>query len=136
MTPEADGIEKVVAAFFAAFSNANGSAPVDTLYEICLPKAVIVNVTNTEPAIYSLEQFIEPRRTLLSSGSLIDFREYEVSAETAVHGPIAQRTSRYEKSWTENGVSKHGAGTKVFSFVLTPRGWKIASVLWHDRPDP
>lgn len=133
MAIEAGGIEKIVAAFFGAFSNANGAAPVDSLYEICLREAVIVNVTNTQPAIYSLEQFIEPRRTLLSNGSFIGFREYEVSSETAVHGPIAHRTSRYEKSWTENGQERHGAGTKVFSFVLTPDGWKIASVLWHDR---
>ena len=126
-------INDIAAEFFAAFSNANGTAPVDSLYEICLPEAVIVNVTNTEPAIYSLEQFVEPRRALLNSGSLIGFREYEVTSDTAVHGPIAQRTSRYEKSWTENGEERHGSGTKVFSFVLTPEGWKIASVLWHDR---
>lgn len=126
-------IDEISEAFFAAFSNAGGTAPVDTLYEICLPQAVIVNATNAEPAIYSLEQFVEPRRELLASGALVDFREYETSSETAVHGRIAQRTSRYEKMWVQDGASRHGAGTKVISFLLTPQGWKIASVLWHDE---
>lgn len=125
-------IDIVTAAFFGAFTNVDGAAPVDTLYDICLPQAVIVNATAEVPAVYNLREFIEPRRTLLQSGSLTEFREYEVSGETELCGRIARRTSRYEKSWIESGVSKHGAGTKMFSFVLTPRGWKIASVLWHD----
>ena len=126
-------IDELATRFFAAFGNGDGPAPVDTLYEICLPEAVIANATSDVPAVYSLEEFVEPRRELLASGRLVDFREYEVSAETAVHGPIAQRTSRYEKTWLENGQRKHGAGIKVVSFLLTPEGWKIASVLWHDR---
>lgn len=126
-------IDEVATRFFAAFGNGAGPAPVDTLYEICLPEAVIVNATADVPSVYSLEQFVEPRRELLGSGRLVDFREYEVSAETAVHGPVAQRTSRYEKTWREDGIEKRGSGIKLISFLSTPEGWKIASVLWHDR---
>lgn len=133
MNDSSGAINDIIAVFFAAFANAGGSAPVDTLYEVCLPQAVIVNATNPDPAIYSLEQFVEPRRELLSSGALVDFREYEVSAENALHGKIARRTSLYEKAWTQNGEARHGAGTKIFSLLLTPAGWKIASVLWYDE---
>jgi len=128
-------IDEITATFFAAFTNAGGPAPVDTLYEICLPQALIVNATNEEPAIYGLREFVEPRRELLRSGRLTDFREYEVSGETEIHGRIARRSSRYEKSWNEGSSAMRGAGTKVFSFVQLPEGWKIASVVWHDdRP--
>lgn len=130
MNPE--GIDETVAIFFAAFSNVDGPAPVDSLYDICLAEAVIVNATNRSPAIYSLEQFVEPRRALLSSGTLVGFREYEISSETSVHDRIANRISRYEKTWTEDGVRKQGAGMKILSLLLTAEGWKITSVLWQD----
>ena len=131
-----DGIAEVTSAFFAAFTNISGPAPVDSLYDICLPETVVVNATGATPAVYTLRQFVEPRRTLLESGALTEFREYEVSGDTILCGRIAHRTSRYEKTWTERGQRMHGAGTKIFSFVSTPLGWKIASVLWHDDDAP
>lgn len=125
-------IAAVTSTFFDAFTNADGPAPVDTLYDICLPEALVANATSVTPAVYDLAQFVEPRRKLLGSGTLTEFREYEVSGETVLCGRIAHRTSRYEKSWIENGQKKNGSGTKIFSFISTPQGWKIASVLWHD----
>ena len=127
-----ESIAAVTAAFYSAFANIGGRAPVDTLYDICLAEAVIANATQKEPAIYNLRKFVEPRRELLESGALTDFREYEVSGQTQVHGRIALRASRYAKAWVEQGRQMRGAGTKMFSFVQTPQGWRIASVLWHD----
>jgi hypothetical protein len=125
-------IAELTSAFYSAFTNCGGPPPVDGLYDICLPEALIVNTTSQIPAVYNLRAFIEPRRTLLESGALKEFSESEVSAETAVHGRIAHRVSRYEKSWIERGVQMQGGGTKMLSFVRTPEGWKLASVLWHD----
>lgn len=127
-----ESIGALTAAFFSAFTNSDGPAPVDRLYETCLPEALIVNATAETPIVYTLREFIEPRRALLASGTLTDFREYEISGDTNVAGRIAYRMTRYEKTWAEAGVPKHGAGTKIFSFVLVPGGWKIASVLWYD----
>lgn len=127
-----DCIAELTATFYSAFTNGGGHARVDTLYDICLREAVIVNATTEEPATYNLREFVEPRRELLASGTLSDFREYEISNETKQHGRIAQRISRYEKTWIERGLHMLGAGTKIFSFVETPHGWKIACVLWHD----
>lgn len=128
----AQAIAEVVAAFFAAFTNERGSAPVDTLYDICLPGAAIVATNGGEPAAYTLREFVEPRRALLASGELTDFREYETSGETTVRAHLAQRISRYEKTWKMRGVPMQGTGTKMFSFVLTPQGWKITSLMWQD----
>lgn len=125
-------IGELVAAFFAAFTNEGGSAPVDTLYDLCLPGAAIVTTNGDEPAAYTLPEFVEPRRALLASGEFTDFREYETSGETTIRGHLAQRISRYEKSWHLRGVPVQGAGTKMFSFVHTPQGWKIASLMWQD----
>lgn len=127
-----ESIAALASAFYSAFTNSGGTARVDTLYDVCLPEAVIVNATNEMPVVYNLREFVEPRRTLLESGVLTDFREFEISGQTEVDGRIAQRLSRYEKAWIERGLQMRGAGTKVFSCVLTPQGWKIASVLWRD----
>jgi hypothetical protein len=127
-------ISELTAAFYSAFTNGASPAPVDKIYAVCLPEAVIVNASSEAPAIYNLREFVEPRRALLASGALIDFREYEIAEETTVHGRIAYRFSRYEKTWMHGAEPMRGAGTKIFSFVLTPQGWKIASVLWHDQP--
>jgi hypothetical protein len=127
-----ESVARITLTFYSAFTNSNRHAPIDSLYDICLPEAVIVNATNEPPAIYNLREFVEPRRQLLESGTLSDFKEYEVSSEMEFHGRIAQRISRYEKAWTERGMQMRGAGTKMFSFVQMPQGWRIASVLWHD----
>jgi hypothetical protein len=127
-----DSIAELTSTFYSAFTNSGGRAPLDSLYEICLQEAVIVNATNPEPAIYNLRAFVEPRRKLLEGGALSNFREYETGAETQAYGRIAHRISRYEKTWIERGLQMRGAGTKIFSFVQTPQGWSIASVLWYD----
>ncbi|HEY5425836.1 MAG TPA: hypothetical protein VIJ77_04725 [Candidatus Tumulicola sp.] len=38
---------------------------------------------------------MEPRRTLLASGTLVDFREWEPSGQTDILGNIAQRAGTY-----------------------------------------
>lgn len=129
-------ITEVTSAFFDAFTNVDRPAPVDSLYDICIPEALVVNATNATPTVYTLVQFVEPRRTLLESGVLTEFREFEISGDTVLCGRIAHRTSRYEKTWIERGQRMRGAGTKIFSFISTPQGWKIASVLWHDDVPP
>ena len=127
-----ESIAEITSTFYSAFTNSDGDARIDSLYDICLGEILIVNATTEPPAIYNLREFIEPRRKLLESGTLLDFREYEVSSEIELHGRIAQRISRYEKAWTERGVQMRGAGTKIFSFVQAPQGWKVASILWQD----
>lgn len=129
-----EAIADITASFYAAFTNVDGPAPVDVLYELCLPQALIVNATNETPTVYTLAEFVEPRRDLLSSGTLIAFQEREVSERTDLEGRIARRSSRYEKTWIEGETQNRGAGTKMFSFVVTPAGWKIASVIWCDTP--
>ncbi len=126
-------IAEITSAFYSAFTNKDGPAPVDSLYDICLPEALILNATSDVPAVYNLRAFVEPRRARLGSGALTDFHEYEVSGDTGIFGRIAHRVSRYEKAWLEHGLQKQGAGTKIFSLVLTPNGWRIASALWNDK---
>lgn len=126
-------IDDLTSAFFDAFTMRGAEAPnIDTLYELFLPSATIVKTVGGVPEVYDVRGFVEPRRALLASGAIQEFKEWESSARTDTFGNIAQRFSRYEKSWRESGVTKCGGGTKSIQFVRTAVGWKIAALVWDD----
>lgn len=126
-------IDELIAAFFDAFTSNGGVAPnVDALYGMFLAEAVIVKNIGADPVIYDVPGFIEPRRAILTNGSMAHFREWETSGHTEVFGNIAQRFSRYAKSWMQDGQQQSGGGAKSIHLVRTPAGWKIASLVWDD----
>lgn len=126
-------IDTTARAFFDAFTNGEGApSDIDRLYRLFLPECVIVGVAGGAAKIYDLTGFVEPRRTILSDGTLTDFREEELSEQTTILGNIAQRTSRYGKSWVAGGRPHTGAGVKSLQFVRMPEGWKIAALVWED----
>jgi ribosomal-protein-serine acetyltransferase len=127
-------IDELTRTFFGAFTNIGGVVPkLDTLYELLLPEAIIVKNINAMPVVYDVNGFVQPRRILLTDGSLVDFSEEETSERTDVFGNIAQRFSCYKKSWMAQEQSFAGSGTNSFQYVRTPAGWKIASVIWDDN---
>ncbi|MGW0997856.1 DUF4440 domain-containing protein [Streptomyces sp. NPDC002523] len=126
-------IDALTAEFFGAFDNRGGKAPdVERIRRLFLPQGVI---TCTSPgfAVYSVDAFIEPRRTLLTDGRLTEFSEWETSERTEIVGGIASRTGEYRKSGIMDGEPFEGGGTKNLQFVHTPEGWRIASLAWHDQ---
>jgi hypothetical protein len=130
--PEKTAIDALSAHFYEAFSNGDGAPDVDRLYDIFLPQARIVKNTGGAPVVYDLKGFAEPRRAILSDGTLRRFREYETAEETAIFQNIAHRFSRYRKTWEDAEGVKHGAGAKSMQFVRTVDGWKIAALVWDD----
>lgn len=127
-------IDEVAAAFFGAFANRDGeAADVDRLYRLFIPEAVIIKNLGKSPEVYDVAGFVEPRRALLGEGSLKDFSEEEASEETTIFGNIAQRFSRYTKSWVASGKPFRGSGAKSLQFVRTGEGWRIASLVWDDE---
>jgi hypothetical protein len=136
MGSDATDIDAVVATFFAAFtSGPDLDERMEALRDVLLPEAIVVR-TCGQQAVYDVDGFIAPRRELLSSGRVGDFREWEVEGVTEIWGDIAQRWCSYAKEWTEAGTRVTGAGRKSVQLVRTPDGWRIASVVWDDeRPD-
>ncbi len=126
-------LDALTAEFFGAFDN-RGSAPdVGRIRRLMLSQAVIVK-TGPDLAVYTVEEFIEPREKLLTDGRLVDFAEWETAERTDIAGDIAARFSEYRKSGVLQGVPFSGAGTKSFQFVRTDQGWRIASLSWFDEP--
>jgi hypothetical protein len=129
-------IAVVVRAFFAAFvSGPDCTARLEMLRELFLPEAVITRTCGLPLAVYDVDGFIAPRRALLTSGEIQDFREWEVSGRTQVFGDIAQRVCSYAKAGIQHGTPFSARGMKMLQFVRTPAGWRISAVGWDDERD-
>lgn len=105
---------------------------IDVLYDLFLPSATIVKTVGGVVESLDVRAFVEPRRALLTGGTIENFREYETSAKTEIFGNIAQRFSQYEKAWVASGAEQCGGGAKSIQFVRTAAGWKIAALVWDD----
>jgi len=126
----------LVRTFFAAFvSGPDCGARLDALRDVFLPEAVIVRTGGLTPVAYDVAGFIAPRRALLTSGALQDFRESEVSGRTEVFGDIAHRVCSYAKAGVQDGQAFSGRGMKMLQFVRTPAGWRISAAAWDDERD-
>lgn len=128
-------IDDLTAALYAAFDTRDGRVPaLSRLERLFIPQALIVKNVDRECVVYDLPSFIAPRRTLLTSGEVLDFNEWEVEATTHVEGTIAQRLSRYKKRWRSAGRAFEGSGIKTLQFVRLRERWAIASLVWDDEP--
>ncbi|MGW7331673.1 nuclear transport factor 2 family protein [Streptomyces sp. NPDC054840] len=128
-------INVVTAEFFGAFDNRGGKlADLDRIRRLVLPGGVIT-MTGPRFTVYTVDEFIEPRRLLLAAdGRLAEFSEWETSERTEIVGDIASRFGEYRKSGTLDGKPFEGSGTKTIQFVRTADGWRIAAFAWYDQP--
>jgi RimJ/RimL family protein N-acetyltransferase len=122
--------------FYGLFTNISAElSDWDKLLSLCLPTLQIIKKTEQTEEVYDLESFMTPRKKILSDGTLTDFEEHEITAETRIVGRIAHRFSRYEKKGNLKGASFQSKGNKLFQYVKTATGWKISSVIWEDETD-
>ncbi|MGX6607682.1 DUF4440 domain-containing protein [Micromonosporaceae bacterium Da 78-11] len=136
VTADREAIASIVRTFFAAFtSGADSTARLDALRGVFLPEAVIVRTGGGEPTVYGVDGFIEPRRALLSGGSLTGFREWELSGRTEIFGDIAQHFCGYAKAGVQDGIPFTARGMKTLQFVRTAAGWRISAAAWDDERD-
>lgn len=126
-------IDRLTASFFGLFSNRSGPPDLDRIFDLFVDRGLIAKCVGREPEISTLEEFIAPRRELLSNGSLTDFAEVETSETTQIFGHIAQRVSTYEKSGVLNGSRFLARGVKTFQFVETGSGWRMLAMSWDDE---
>lgn len=127
-------ISEITRSFFSSFTNKKKSTPtLDLLRNISIPEILIVNRKESHPIRYTLDSFIEPRRKILTDGTLIEFEEREIYNETKIANNKATRFSEYEKSGILNGKKFTQRGHKLFQFIKVDQIWKICTVIWEDN---
>lgn len=126
-------IDQVTGSFFSIFNNIDQQQDWDLIISICIPQTIVIRKEDINETVYNLQSFIEPRKKILSDGTLTSFKEWETKEETRIIRNIAQRFSTYEKSGCLNGTSFHEKGYKFFQFIQTTGGWKINAVIWEDE---
>ena len=134
ITADKFDIDQLTKSFFSIFTNSNKQQPDWSLiHTICLPETIILKKSSKEEEVYNLDTFIEPRRKILSDGTLTEFEEYEILEETRILDNIAQRYSNFQKHGYFNQTYFKEKGNKLFQFVKTKDGWKISAVIWEDH---
>ncbi|MET8295211.1 nuclear transport factor 2 family protein [Streptomyces sp. NPDC005180] len=126
-------LDALMGVFLGAFTNTGGAAPdVDAVRRVFIPEGMIIKNVGGDPVVHDLDAFIEPRRRILTDGTLTEFSEWEVAERTEVFGSIAHRFSTYRKSGRLDGAWFEGEGRKTTQFVRTPSGWRMSSMAWDD----
>ena len=126
-------IDELIKQFFGIFNNKDKSKhDWDLIFSICIPETIIVKKNGLEQTIYNLKKFIEPRKTILTDGTLTSFEETEINEQTVITNNIAQRKSRYQKSGYLKNQHFSQFGTKLFHLIRTSKGWQISAVAWED----
>jgi hypothetical protein len=127
-------IDRLVAAFFGAFSpGPGGQVDLGIIKRLFIREGRIIKACGPVPEVYTIAQFIEPRERLLNDGTLVGFREEELSERTDIFGNIACRFSLYRKEGIWSGQAFQGRGMKTIHFVHAPEGWRMSSLLWDDE---
>jgi len=106
---------------------------VQDIKKLFIKQGMIISNNSGEPIVYNLQEFIEPRKKMLTEGTLTNFSEYEISHKTEVFDHIAQRFSSYEKSGILNGIPFKTEGMKSIQFIKSDNQWKMVSVTWCDK---
>lgn len=127
-------INKITKSFFGLFTNTNKKQPNwNLLNDICIPEIILINKTETTHIFYNLISFIEPRKKILTDGTLTEFEENEIQEQTTIIGNIAQRYSTYQKRGIFEANLFKQKGHKFLQFIKTNEEWKISSVIWEDE---
>ncbi|MFI7428688.1 GNAT family N-acetyltransferase [Micromonospora sp. NPDC049836] len=129
-------IQVLVRRYFDAFTSGPGvDERMAALRDAMLPGAIIVRTCGATPTVYDVDAFIEPRRAMLTDGTLTDFQEEARSGRLDLFGDIAQWFGRYAKKGRMNDTPYTGGGMKSIQFVRTDAGWRISAAVWDDdRP--
>ena len=92
MNADQSEIDELARRFFAAFDNTGGKSPdLGSLRDLFVTDALICKNVGGKPECYDVDAFIAPRRVLLTDGSLVEFREWEVRSRTDVIGAAPHR---------------------------------------------
>ena len=127
-------IDALTKRFFNLFTNTEGASPqVEEIFDLFIPEGIIIKNVSPSTEVYNLRQFVEPRKKILTDGTLIDFQEKEISERTDIFGNIAQRFSLYHKRGILSGKPFEMRGMKSIQFVKVNGKWKMSSVAWDDE---
>lgn len=126
-------IDRITASFFEVFTNIGHNQPDwSMIYQLCIPETLILKINEETVLTYNLDRFIEPRKKILSDGTLTNFMEQEIMETTHIAGHLAHRFSRFQKKGSLNGTDFQETGNKFFQFIKTNLGWRINAVSWED----
>ena len=111
-------LDRLILEFFRAVSFEPGGTPsYGSIPALFIERGLLIKNVSSTPEISSVEQFIEPRQALVSSGTLTRFHESEISESTVIFGNVAHRFSAYAKSGMSGGKPFDARGMITTQFI-------------------
>ena len=127
-------LDRLTSEFFRAVSfEAGGGPSYENILALFIEKGLLIKNASLTPEISSVREFIEPRQAQVTSGTLTQFHESELSESTVIFGNVAHRFSAYAKSGTSSGIAFEARGMITTQFINTPDGWKMSAMAWDDE---
>ena len=127
-------LDDLISKFFGAVSFEIGSMPAyGGIPALFIERGLLIKNVGPAPEISSIDEFIEPCKALVQSGTLTRFHESEISESTVIFGNVAHRFSAYSKSGTSDGIGFEARGMITTQFVHTSTGWKMSAMAWDDE---
>jgi hypothetical protein len=127
-------LDELMVAFLASVSFEEGDKPeYDRIRTLFIERGLLIKNIGGVTETCDVDEFIAPRRELVYSGALTQFRETEDEATTSIFGAVGHRWSVYSKSGVHNGEPFSARGIIFTQFVRSSDSWLISSMAWDDE---
>lgn len=113
----------------------------DTFRKLFIREATMIPVQASEKTVWSVEEYISRFNGQVKSGSLKQFKEWEIYRETDRFGDMMHIFSTYETEFsTDENPEGHSRGINSIQLVKYQGRWWITSIVWNgegeDNPIP
>mgnify|MGYP003576828775 FL=1 len=128
-------INETVTMLYASISFNKGASPgVKKLKKLFVDGGKLINNSNEQPVIYTVDSFIEAYTVQLQAGSIWLLRELETHAVTEEFGRIAHRFSTYSL-FINNQEVPLSKGINSIQLIKENNVWEVTSLVWDDQKE-
>jgi hypothetical protein len=132
MNPRA--IDYVTEEFYESLSFQDGEVPdLDNVKTLFYGDGVLINNSFSKPIAYTADTFIQTLESQIAEGTLKQFMQRELYANTEIFGKVAQRISVYEYSFSDYQTNNLPRGINYIQLIQTDDSWLITSMAWADE---
>lgn len=127
-------LDELTQALYQSVSFDKGELPnLQSLKSLFYAGGRLINNNKDQPQEFTVQQFNQVVEEQIKSGSLIAFREQEISSRTEVFGKIAHRFSTYEAYLNDLGAAPFSVGINSIQFIKVKDSWYVYSMVWNDQ---
>lgn len=127
-------IDHLTEAFYKSISFGPEHFPnFDKLEELFYGDGKLINNNFDKPVEFTVQSFSQAMMSQIEAGNAVFFSQLEIADRTEVFGKMAQRTSVYEFSASQNSNTPWSKGINYIQYIFADGRWQIISMIWADE---